>query len=61
MTSARKAVRDARYLVRTAAAVLRSLARRYCERFTTSHTERPALVFATARPDVLIITDRREA
>lgn len=39
--------------------VVRWLARKTCERVTTSHADRPALVFATARPDVLVITERR--
>lgn len=41
--------------------VVRWLARRYCERVTTSHTDLPALVFATARPDTLVIVQRKEA
>lgn len=40
--------------------VVRWLARRHCEWVTTSHTERPALVFATARPDTLVIVERKE-
>ena len=40
--------------------VVRWMARRWCERVTTSHTERPSLVMAMARPDVLFVTERRK-
>lgn len=40
--------------------MVRWLASRICERVTTSHTARPALVFATARRDVLVIVERQD-